>query len=71
MAEAANLHIVERKLSILFLYKYSTFHFKLLTTPILLMIEITFTSSDQALMPEGAGLVCGENKVWCITHWIL
>ena len=58
-----NLCIVEHKLRILFLYKYSTLHLELLTTPAMLIIEIIFTSSAQALITEGAGVVCGENKV--------
>ena len=36
-----------------FVYEYSTFHLKLLTTTALLMTEVTFRSSIQALMPEG------------------
>ena len=38
-----------------FVYEYSVFHLKLLTTTALLMIEVTFRSSIQALMPEGLG----------------
>ena len=71
ITEAANLYAEEHKLRILFLYKYPTFHLKLLTTPTLLMIEISshpqsrpWCQMVQALMPDGAGLVCGE-KVWC------
>ena len=63
MAEAANLCIAECKLKILFLYEYSTFHLELLTTPILLVMKISLMSSFQALIPDGAGLVCGEIKV--------
>ena len=42
------------------LEKYSTFHLELLNTPTLLfvlMMEISFMSSFQALTPDGAGLV--------------
>ena len=57
--------IVEHKLimGILFYsYEYSTFHLELLTTPKLSMIEISFTFSVQALMPNDAELVCGEKS---------
>ena len=34
----------------------------------ILLKEIRFMSSFQALIPDGAGLVCGENIVWCIMY---
>ena len=58
IAKAANLCIMKHKLRILFLYEYLTFHLELLTTPTLLMIKISFTSSAQALI-----------RWWWVSMW--
>ena len=52
-----NLCIVERNLRILNLPLG-----ELLTTPTLLMIEVSITSLVQVLIPGVAGLVCGEKS---------
>ena len=48
-----------RILRILFLYKYSTFHLELLTTPTLLMIQISFTFS----VPDA------DARQYCVGMW--
>ena len=48
-----------RILRILFLYKYSTFHLELLTTPTLLMIQISFTFS----VPDA------DARRYCVGMW--
>ena len=67
IAEAANLCIAECKQRILFLYEYSTFYLKLLITPTLVMIEISFTSRRWCQMVLGWYV----KKTKCIMCWIL
>ena len=57
MPPPCNLCIVERNLRILNLPLG-----ELLTTPTLLMIEVSFTSLVQALIPGITGLVCEEKS---------
>ena len=66
-AEAANLcsyNVAQAEDS----FYMSIFHLKLLITQALLIIEITFTSSVQALMPDSAGLVCEESEQSLVYH---
>ena len=52
--------IAEHKLRIL--YEYSTFHLGVAYYFNIVNDRISFTSSIQALVPDGAGLVCGEKS---------
>ena len=54
------MSVAECKLRILYLYEYSTFHLGVAYYS--LMIEISFISSVQTPIPDGAGLVCGEKS---------
>ena len=60
IAEVPNLCIAERKLRIL--YEYSTFHLGVAHYFNIVNDRISFTLSIQALVPDGAGLVCGEKS---------
>ena len=52
--------IAERRLRIL--YEYSTFHLEVVHYFNIVNDRISFMSSIQALVPDGAGLVCGEKS---------
>ena len=59
-AEVPNLCIAERKLTIL--YEYSTFHLGGAHYFNIVNDRISLMSSIQELVPDSAGLVCGEKS---------